>query len=219
MATRPLLAALAPLYEQQHGVAVRIESVGGVDAARRVRAGEAFDVVVLASDALEQLLADGHVVAGSRTDIANSGIAVAVREGAAKPDLSSGRSVRAALLAAPSIGYSTGPSGIALLELFDGWGIADELRARLVQASPGIPVASLVASGEAALGFQQLSELMGAPGIDVAGPLPPDIQIVTTFSAGICRAATQPEAARALLRFMASSQSALHIARHGMTTA
>ena len=208
MATRQLLAGLLADYERRSGVAVAMESVGGVDAAKRVQAGEAFDLVVLASDAIAKLEAAGHVVAGSKTDLVHSGVAVAVRAGSTLPDLASEQSVRQAVLAAPTIGYSTGPSGVALAKLFERWGIADEVQARTVQAPPGVPVGSLVARGEVALGFQQLSELMHLEGITVAGPLPPAIQITTTFSAGICTASQQPEAVRRLLDFLASPETA-----------
>jgi molybdate transport system substrate-binding protein len=219
MATRALLAELAAAYEQRSAVRVVIESVGGVDAARRVQAGEAFDIVVLASDAIDKLLAAGRLVAGSKVDLAHSGVAVAVRAGATRPDVSSEDALRRAVLAAPTVGHSTGPSGVALGRLFERCGIAEAISARLVQAPPGVPVGSLVARGDVALGFQHLSELMHLEGIDVVGPLPPAVQIVTTFSAGVCKTCTQPGAARALLDFMASPAAADAKRRQGMDLA
>lgn len=216
MATRQLLAVLLADYERRSGRPVAMESVGGVDAARRVQAGEPFDLVVLAADAIGKLEAAGHVLAGSRTELAHSGVAVAVRAGTALPDLGSEVSVRNAVLAAPTIGYSTGPSGVALVKLFERWGIAAEVQSRTVQAPPGVPVGSLVASGEVALGFQQLSELMHLEGITVAGPLPPAIQVTTTFSAGICTVSEQPDAVRALLAFLASADTNEAKRRQGM---
>lgn len=213
MATRLLLAELLAGFTQRTGVRVAMESVGGVDAAKRVQAGEAFDVVVLASDAIAKLEAAGHLVAGSRVDLVRLGVAVAVRAGAQQPDISSEEAVRAAVLAARSISYSTGPSGVALAKLFDRWGIAADIQSRIVQAPPGVPVGALVARGEVELGFQQLSELLPLDGITILGPLPPAIQVTTIFSAGITTASTQLDAVRALLEYMNSAQ-ALEAKRH-----
>lgn len=219
MATRLLLADLVAAYASAHGRKVAIESVGGVDAARRVQAGEDFDVVVLASDAIDKLVASGHAVAGSRVDIVRSDVAVAVKAGASRPDIGSEDAVRRAVLAAPTIGYSTGPSGTALLQLFQRWGIAEQVRERTVQARPGVPVGTMVASGEVALGFQQFSELKDLRGIDVLGLLPPAIQVTTVFSGAVCTASRQPDAVRELLAFMASPATAATKERHGMEPA
>jgi molybdate transport system substrate-binding protein len=219
MATRALLAELSRAYEQRSGTAVAIESVGGVDAAKRVQEGEAFDVVVLASDALAKLVDAGRVVAGSVVDLVHSGVAVAVKSAAPRPDLSSEESVKQAVLAAKSIGYSTGPSGTALLKLFERWGIAAQLEGRLVQARAGVPVGALVANGEVELGFQQRSELIHLQGITLVGDLPGAIRIDTIFSAGVCATSAQPEAARALLDFFASAETADAKRRQGMEPA
>lgn len=219
MATRAFLADLGAAYERLTGEPVAIESVGGVDAAKRVQGGAVFDVVVLASDAIDKLTDGRRVVAGSKVDLVHSGVAVAVKAGSARPDMSSEEAVKRAVLAAPTLGCSTGPSGVQLAKLFERWGIAQEIAPRIVQAPPGVPVGALVARGDVALGFQQLSELMHLHGIDVLDPLPSAIQIVTTFSAGVCAAATQPEAARALLAFLASPDAADAKRRHGMDPA
>jgi len=219
MATRALLADLAAAWQQPGGMEVGFESVGGVDAARRVESGEAFDLVVLAADAIDKLLASGRVVAGSRADLVHSGVAVAVRAGAPRPDIGSEHALRQAVLAARSIGHSTGPSGVALLRLFERWGIAQALRERIVQAPPGVPVGALVARGEVELGFQQRSELMHLEGIDLIGEMPAGVQIVTTFSAALCTASTQPGAVRELLAFLQSPQTAALKRRHGMEPA
>ncbi len=219
MATRQVLAELVTAWQQRSGRAVAIESVGGVDAARRVQAGEPFDLVVLASDAIDKLIAGGRVAAGSKVDLVDSGVSVAVPAGAAHPDIGSEAALRRAVLAAPTIGYSTGPSGVALLQLFERWGIADEIRLRTVQAPPGVPVGALVARGEVALGFQQLSELMHLDGIAVVGPLPDAVQITTTFSAGIGAASAQAAAVRGMLESMRSPAAVQAIRRHGMEPA
>ena len=219
MATRLLLAELAEGFTQRSGVYVAIESVGGVDAAKRVQGGEAFDVVILASDAIDKLIASGHLLAGSKVDLVHSGVAVAVRAGAPHLDISSEDAVRAAVLASPTLSYSTGPSGVALARLFERWGIADEIKSRIVQAPPGVPVGSLVARGDVALGFQQLSELLNVEGINVLGPLPPAIQITTTFSAGVCASSTQADAVRVMLNDMNAPQAAASKRRQGMEPA
>lgn len=219
MATKALLAELAQAYEQRCKCRVAIESVGGVDAAKRVAAGETFDVVVLASDAIDKLLAAGHLAAGSKVDLVHSGVAVAVRAGAPRPDVGSEDALKRTVLAARTIGYSTGPSGVQLAKLFERWGIAEPIRERIVTAPPGVPVGALVARGEVELGFQQLSELIHLEGIDLLGPLPAPVQIVTTFSAGVGATSTQPDAARALLDFMASPASADAKRRQGMEPA
>jgi molybdate transport system substrate-binding protein len=219
MATRHVLAELADAFQRQSGHGVSVESVGGVEAARRVLAGEAFDFVVLAADAIEPLEAAGRVVQGSRIGVARSGIAVAVAAGGAHPDIADEAAVRQAVLAARSIGYSTGPSGVHLTRLFERWGIAKEIEPRMVKAPPGVAVGSLVARGEAELGFQQLSELIHGQGIELVGSLPPEIQAVTTFSGAVCAASTQPETARELLSFLASHDTDPAKWRHGMEPA
>ncbi|MBI5258661.1 MAG: substrate-binding domain-containing protein [Burkholderiales bacterium] len=219
MATRQVLAELSAAFTARTGDDVAIESVGGVDAAKRVQAGEAFDLVVLAANAIDALQAAGRVVPGSRADLVRSGVAVAVRAGAPRPDIRTEAALRDAVLAAPSLSYSTGPSGAHLIGLFERWGIARSIQPRIVQAPPGVPVGTLVARGDVALGFQQLSELMHLEGIDILGPLPPECQTLTTFSAAVCTAAEQPDAARRLIAFMACAEAADTKRRHGMTPA
>lgn len=217
MATKALLADLVAGYTKRHPqVAVTVTSVGGVDAAKRVQAGEAFDIVALASDAIEKLAASGHVQGQTRIDMVRSAVAVAIPAGAPHPDISTEAALQAAVLAAPTLGYSTGPSGVQLARLFERWGIAAEIAPRTVTPPPGVSVGSLVAKGEVALGFQQLSEMMGVAGIEVIGGLPEAVQIVTTFSAAQAASSTQPEAVQAFLQFLASPDTADLKRRHGM---
>ena len=216
MATRQLLAELMAAYAQRRGQVVTIESVGGVDAARRVQAGEAFDVVILASDAIAKLVASGHLRAISVVNLVHSGVAVAVRCGTPQPHIASADDVRLAVLAAPTLSYSTGPSGVALAKLFDHWGIAEQIQGRIVTAPPGVPVGRLVAKGEVALGFQQLSELIHVEGITIVGALPPAIQITTTFTAAMTTGCTRPAEVQDLLDYMASDEAAEAKRRQGM---
>lgn len=216
MAMRQILAELADLYTRHAGQPVGVVSMGGVDAARRVRDGEVFDFVVLAADAIEQLAAVGRVDPATRIDLAHSRIAIGVAAGATRPDIGSESAVRDAILRARSIGYSTGPSGAHLERLFKRWDIADAIAPRILKAPPGVPVGTLVARGDVELGFQQLSELMHVPGIDVIGLLPPEIELVTVFAAAICTASSRPAAAKALLAFLASSAGDAAKRHHGM---
>lgn len=216
MATRQILAELAAAYQTATGHTIEIESVGGVDAAKRIRAGEAFDLAVLASDALAKLEADGALIAGSIVAMAESPMAVAVRVGATQPAMHDEAAVRAAMAAARTIGISTGPSGNHIVKLVSDWGLESQLSERIVQAKPGIPVARLLADGEVELGFQQLSELQGAPGIDIVGLLPDAIQPKTIFAAAVCKDAAQTDATRAFIAYLASAETAETKRRHGM---
>jgi len=219
MATRELLTELAAGYERSTGQAIVTEAAGGVDVAKRVRAGELVDVVVLSSTAIDSLIAAGSLLPDSRVDLVRSGIAIAVRDGASQPDVGTEEAVKRAVSGAKTLSYSTGPSGVYLEKLFDRWGILQEIRSRIVVPPPGVPVGSLVANGTVELGFQQLSELMTLPGIQVIGPLPAQIQTITTFSGGISPGCDRPELARALLSYMASPEVTALKGRFGMEAA
>ena len=219
MATRELLRELAGLYQRATSHEVLTEAAGGVDVAKRVRAGEAVDVVVLASDVIDKLIAEGKLLAGSRVDLVNSGVAIAVRAGAPRPDITTEQAVKRAVQAAKTLSYSTGPSGVHLEKTFERWGILAEIRSRVQVPPPGVPVGSLVASGAAELGFQQLSELKNLQGIDVLGPLPREIQTITTFSGGVSATSSQPDTAHALLAYMAAPSTTELKQRLGMDAA
>lgn len=216
MATRGLLADLATAVPFD-GLAMAVESTGGVDAARRVAAGEPFDLVVLAADAIARLAAAGHLEPGTIAPVADSPMAIAARDGAPPPRVDDAEALRAALLGAARIGYSTGPSGQALLELLARWQLAEPLRHRLVQAPPGVPVARLIAEGAVDLGFQQRSELLGTPGVALLGPMPPGLEIVTRFSGAVGTRAARPDDARRLLGWLSSDATADVRRRHGMS--
>ena len=216
MATRELLNELVAQYERSSGQRVTTEAAGGVDVAKRVRAGEAVDVVVLSSTAIDSLIAAGSLLPDSRIDLVKSGVAIAVRAGVPQPDVASEEAVKRAVLNAKTLSYSTGPSGVYLEKLFERWGVLEEIRNRIVVPPPGKPVGSLVADGTVELGFQQLSELMTLPGIKVIGPLPPEIQTITLFSGGVSCGCSRPELGRALLEYMASPASAPAKRQFGM---
>jgi len=218
MATRHVLAELAAQYEAGHRVGVAIESIAGVEAARRVQAGDAFDIAVLAADALEHLAASGRILRASRVDVARSAMAMAVPSGKPVPRIDDEAALGSAILAAGRVGYSTGPSGTHLLRLFERLGIMETLRPSLVQAPPGMAVGTLVAHGEVEVGFQQLSELVDVRGIETVH-LPATAQSYTTFSAGVCAASSHPREAAAFLAYLASPATAAIKQRHGMEPA
>lgn len=221
MATRHLLVDLADAAAARGLPRPQVESYGGVDAAQRVSAGQAYDVVVLAGGAIDTLARSRTVDAGSVVPVAVSQVAVAVpaagATGAALPassGLDNAADVRAALHAATRIGYSTGPSGTALVRLIDEWGMSEEITPKLVQAAVGIPVAQSVAEGAVDLGFQQLSELVGQPGIRIIGTLPEDCAITTVFAGAIAQSSSDSHAARALLDFFGTDEARRIIAAH-----
>jgi molybdate transport system substrate-binding protein len=185
----------------------------------RLQRGEPADVVILASTALDELITRGKVVAGSRVDLVRSRIGVAVRKGAARPDISSVDALKRALLQAKSIAYSSSASGVYIsTELFERLGIADQVKAKSRRVDND-PVGAVVARGDAEIGFQQVSELMPVQGIDYLGPLPAEVQKVTVFSAGVAAGSRNPEAARRLIMFLASALVRRAIERSGLEMA
>ena len=207
---------LVPEFERATGSKVTSLWVGSVDMMNRLKGGEVVDLVILSAQAAEGLAAAGIV--GERTNIAKSGVAAAVRAGAPKPDLSSGEAVKRAVLAAKSVVYSRGPSGVYLRGLFERMGISDAIASK-VKICQGEPAGAVVARGDAELGFQQMSELLPVPGIDIVGPLPPDIQEITTFTAGVHKRSENADAARALVEHLTSAKAVPSIRRKGMEPA
>ena len=182
----------------------------------RLARGEPADVLIMVGSALDGLVKQGAVTAGSRVDLARSAIGMAVRAGAPRPDISTVDLFKQALLAAKSIAYSDSASGVYVsTQLYQRLGIADQVKPKS-RMIPAEPVAAVVARGEAEIGFQQISELLPVPGIDYVGPLPPALQQVTIFSAGVAAGARQPEAAGALLRFLTAPAAAAAIAKTGL---
>lgn len=211
MATRRLLTDLRAAAIVSGLPGIELESVGGVDAAKRVSEGEQFDLVFLAWDALRRLSVDGHVAAESLTPLMVSQVAVAIPSGSTAPATYDGAyafpdaaGLCGALRRARRIGYSTGPSGTALMNMIDGWGLGDLLGQHMVQARAGIPVARSLAEGVVELGFQQLSELVGQPGIRILGVLPPDCAIDTVFGGAVAATAEDSAGASEILGFFSS---------------
>ena len=207
---------MLPQFEKATGHTVKITYTGTLDAKKRIAAGEFFDVLIMASPEIEEFLAKGTLAPGSRVDLAKSGVGIGVKAGAPKPDISSTEAFKKSLLAAKSIGYSTGPSGNYVIGLFDKMGIADQVKPKLKQTPTGVFVGTLVASGEADIGIQQVSEMSHYPGVDYVGPLPADIQKMTIFTSGIAANAKQPEAAKALVKFTTSPAAAASYKTRGM---
>jgi molybdate transport system substrate-binding protein len=182
----------------------------------RLERGEAADVLVLVGYALGDLIKQGKVVPDSRVDLVNSKIGIAVKAGAPKPDISSPEALKRALLAAKSIAYSDSASGVYIsTEMFAKLGITEEMKDK-AKKIPATPVAEIVAHGDAEIGFQQFSELKPVAGIDIVGPLPESLQKVTVFSAGIASVSKEPEAGRALIKFLASPAARDTIIKSGL---
>jgi molybdate transport system substrate-binding protein len=218
-AVKEFVVELIPAFEASSGHRVTPSWAGTEAITRRVNGGEVADVVLVAARNIDTLISEGKLVAGSRVDVARSGIGVAVRAGLPRPDISSGEAVKQAVLSARSVAYSSGPSGFYIAELFKRMGIADQIKDKVKQTPSGVQVGEVVARGEADLGFQQVSELLHLKGIEYLGPLPAGIQHITVFSAGLHVSAPGPEAARAFLGFLRAAEAAPAIRKAGMEPA
>jgi len=207
---------LVPHFEQATGHKVKTTWAGTTDIMKRMQAGETFDVVIAASNSLEELTDTGRLMAGSRKDLVRSGVGVTVRAGAPKPDISTTEAVKRAVLAAKSVGISTGPSGVYMNTLFEKLGIAGEVKPKLKVPPSGAQIGELVARGEVELGFQQVSEIVHVKGAQFVGPLPPEIQRVTVFAGAVHAASQEPDTARELLEFLGSSEHAPLLQKHGL---
>ncbi len=207
---------LIPQFEKATGNTVKIVYTGTLDVKKRIAAGEAFDVLIMAGTDLDGFLADGTLAPGSRVDLAKSGVGVGVKAGAPKPDISTTEAFKKSLLAAKSIGYSTGPSGNYVIGLFDRLGIADQVKPKLKQTPTGVFVGTITANGDVDFGIQQVSEMSQFPGVDYVGPLPADIQRMTVFSSGIAAKAREPVAAKALIKYVTSPEAAATYKKRGM---
>jgi molybdate transport system substrate-binding protein len=215
-ATEEAYKELAPQFEKASGHKVTTIFTGTLGVMKRLSDGESYDLLIMSRQSIDELAQAGKVVAGSRTDIAKSGVGVAVGKGKPKPDISTVDALKKSLLAAKSIGYSTGPSGIYVVTMFQKMGIADEIKNKLKQTPTGVFVGSIIASGEAEIGFQQVSELSFFPGIDYVGPIPAEVQLITVFSAGIPTGTKQADAAKALVSFITAPAAAAIFKKHAL---
>jgi molybdate transport system substrate-binding protein len=207
-ATEQAYRELVPQFEKTSGHTVTTIFTGTLDLQKRIAAGETYDLILMAGPAIDDFIKAGTIVPGSRVDVAKSGVGVGVRAGAPKPDISTTDAFKKALLAAKTIGYSTGPSGVYVTGLFQRLGIADQVKPKLKQTPTGIFVGSIVANGEAEIGVQQVSEMSQFPGVDYVGPLPADIQQITVFSSGLQVGAKQADAAKAWVKFLTAPAAA-----------
>src|SRR5712691_826686 len=215
-ATEEAYRELVPQFEKASGHKVTTVFTGTLDANKRLAAGETYDLLIMSGPSIDEHIKGGKVVPGSRVDIAKSGVGVGVKAGAPKPDIGTVEALKKTLLAARSIGYSTGPSGIYVTGLFQRMGITDEIKGKLKQTPTGVFVGSVIASGEAEIGFQQVSELSHFAGVDYVGPLPADVQQFTMFSSGIIAGAKEVDAAGALVKFISSPAAAPAFKKRGM---
>lgn len=215
-AVKEVVGDAAARYERTSGNRTVFTWSGSEAIAKRVGDGEVFDVVLNTPQNLDTLAKTGKIVPGTRVDFAKSGIGVAVRAGQARPDVSNGDALRNALLEAKSIGISSGPSGRYLVELFQRLGIANQVQSKIRQPPSGAQIAELLSRGEVDLGFQQISELQHASGVEYLGPLPVGLQSYTIWSGGVHSAANDAAASRIFLNMLVSSDSATAIRKAGM---
>src|SRR5215471_14264664 len=215
-ATEEAYRELVPQFEKASGHKVTTVFTGTLDANKRLAAGETYDLLIMSAPSIDEHIKDGKVVPGSRVDLAKSGVGVGVKAGAPKPDIGTTEALKKTLLAAKSIGYSTGPSGIYMIGVFQRMGIADEIKHKLKQTPTGVFVGSIIANGEAEIGFQQVSELSFFPGIDYVGPLPAEVQLITVFSAGIAAGAKQADAAKSLVSFITAPAAGAVFKKHAL---
>lgn len=221
-AFKEVVVALVPDFEKQTGHKVTIDNGTVGELKARVDKGEAFDVIVATPGAIDEFAAAGKVAPGSKTMLASVGVGVVVKQGAPKPDISSVDAFKKALLAAKTVAYidpaSGGSSGIYFDKLLDRLGIGAEVRAK-AKLKKGGHVADLIASGEAELGVHQISEIVPVKGVTLVGPLPKEIQNVTTYAAGLGAATKDKAAAEELITYMSGADAARVLKSRGMDPA
>jgi molybdate transport system substrate-binding protein len=219
IALRDAYRKIVPEFERATGHKVNTTFVGGVEVSRRINAGEIVDLVIMSGDAIDVLIQAGKLTPGSRVDLAKSGIGIAAKAGAPKPDVSTVDALKRALIACKSFGFSTGPSGVYLQKLFEQMGLGEALKQKGRQSGVGEPVATLVARGDVEIGFQQISEILPVAGIQFLGPLPQEVQLITLFSSGLHAQAPSPAVAKALVDFITGPSGVPLIKQSGMEPA
>jgi molybdate transport system substrate-binding protein len=215
-ATEQAYKELVPQFEKATGHKVTTVFTGTLDADKRLASGESYDMLIMSSGSIDGHIKDGKVAGGSRVDLAKSGVAVGVKAGAPKPDIGSVEALKKTIIAAKSIGYSTGPSGIYIISLFEKLGLTDAVKSKLKQTPTSVFVGSIIAGGEVEIGFQQVSELSQFAGVDYVGPLPEAVQRYTIFSSGIVADTKEADAAKALVKFLTAPAAAPAFKKQGM---
>jgi molybdate transport system substrate-binding protein len=219
IATREAYLELVPEFEKTSGHTVATTWSGTTAIMQKMAGGnEQYDLVIISSAELEELIRQGKLVSGSRVDLAKSGIGIAVKAGARHPDVSTAEALKQALLAAKTVGYTSGPSGVYIAALIERMGIGAQVKPKHRSVPSGGTVGTIVATGEAEIGFQQISELVHIPGIDTIGPLPAEVQCVTVFSSGVQAGAAAPDAAKALQQFLTTPAARSVMTKHGLET-
>jgi len=208
---------LLPEFERANGVTPVITWASTNMLMDEIRKGATGDLAILTDEAIDGLIRQGKMVAGSRVDLVRSAIGIAVRQGAPKPDIGSAAALKQTLLSARAISYSkTGISGVYFPTVLERLGVAEQVAAKVLIPPSGVPVGEVVAKGEADIGVQQISELLPVPGIEIVGPLPAEVQKVTVFSAGMFVGATDLQAAKALIALLTSVAARPVYQRKGM---
>jgi molybdate transport system substrate-binding protein len=215
-ATEEAYKELVAQFEKGSAHKVSTIFTGTLDVQKRLAGGETYDLVIMAGPAIDEQIKLGKIAAGSRVDLAKSAVGAGVKAGAPKPDISTVDALKKTLLAAKSVGYSTGPSGVYILTMFEKLGVAAEVKPKLTQTPTGVFVGTIVANGTVEIGFQQVSEMSQFPGVDDVGPLPASVQQITVFSAGTHTAAKETQAAKALVTFLSAPAAAPAYKKRGL---
>src|SRR5215510_13016531 len=214
---KAVVIELLPEFERANGTTPTITWGSTATLVGEIGKGASGDLAILSDEAIDDLIRQGRIVAGSRVDLVRSAIGIAVRKGAPKPDIGSAAALKHALLSACTISYSkTGISGVYFPTVLERLGIAAQVASKVLIPPTGVPVGEVVAKGDAEIGVQQISELLPVPGIEIVGPLPVELQKVTVFSSGLFIGASKPQAAKSMVRLLTSPAARTVYQRKGM---